>query len=89
MLNQNAFDQIVNDLEEILDKSPQAKLTHDLIVELDTARMELEESPRPPCMKYSCVCLESEKEANLLLTLLQTYAYFFLPIWREDKNGTD
>ena len=86
MLNQNALDQIVNDLEVIL-KSPSAKLTHDLLVKLDTARMELKASP--PCMDYTCVCLESEKEANLLLTLLQTYAYFFLPIWREDKNGTD
>ena len=86
MLNQNALDQIVNDLEVIL-KSPKAKMCHDLLLKLDTARMELEASP--PCMDYTCVCLESEKEANLLLTLLQTYVYFFLPIWREDKNGTD
>ena len=78
---------IINELEKVMDKVPKAKMYHDLLLKLDTARMELEASP--PCMDYTCVCLESDKEANLLLTLLQTYAYFFLPIWREDKNGTD
>lgn len=77
-------DQLVNELENVMDKVPKAKMYHDLLLKLDTARMELEASP--PCMDYTCVCLEGVKEAVLLINVLQTYAYFCLPAWRKDNE---
>lgn len=68
---------IINELEKVMDKVPKAKMYHDLLLKLDTARMELEASP--PCMDYTCVCLESVDEAVLLINVLQTDAYFCIP----------
>lgn len=75
---------IINDLEKVMDKVPKAKMYHDLLLKLDTARMELEASP--PCMDYTCVCLESVKEAVLLINVLQAYAYFYTPMWMEESE---
>lgn len=74
------LDDIMNDLEEIRDNSKQARLVYDLLVKLDTARMELEANS--PCMSYTCVCLESPKEANLLLSVLKNYAEDGILFWR-------
>lgn len=86
MLKQNSVEQIVNDLESISGKSSRAKLMHDLLLKLDTARMELEASPRSPCMDYTCVCLESAGEANLLLGLLKDYAENLVHVWRHSQS---
>ena len=75
-----------NSLESIFEKSSRAKLTHDLLLKLDTARMELEVSPRPPCMNYTCVCLESAGEANLILCLLKDYAENLVQVWRHSQS---
>lgn len=75
---------IINELEKVMDKVPKAKMYHDLLLKLDTARMELEASP--PCMDYTCVCLESVKEAVLLINVLQTDAHFCISTWRKESE---
>jgi hypothetical protein len=87
MLDQTVIDQIATDLEEVMDWNYGAKLLHDLIVKLDTAKMELEAGS--PCMSYTCVCLEDVEEAQLLLSLLCTLACFFGPEWKDKKDASN